>query len=169
VLILGLTAILSCHLLKDVNSRVACSVYFFVNFIQVLKAYLIFCFMTLESLFLCLECRSQTCRGWTLRHSKNKKKKQSTRCWYLVTSTIFPLKTCQPSSRNKAAPYLKRLVAGFPPRRPGFKPGSSHVGFVVDKVALEQVFSEYFGFPCLPIFLFHNHHHLSSGAGTIGQ
>jgi hypothetical protein len=34
---------------------------------------------------------------------------------------------------NKAAPYLNRLVAGFPPRRPGFKPGSSHVGFVVEK------------------------------------
>jgi hypothetical protein len=29
-----------------------------------------------------------------------------------------------------------------------FKPGSGHVGFVVDKVALGQVFSEYFGFPC---------------------
>jgi hypothetical protein len=28
------------------------------------------------------------------------------------------------------------------------------VGFVVDKVALEQVFSEYFGFPCQ--FLFRN-------------
>jgi hypothetical protein len=27
------------------------------------------------------------------------------------------------------------------------------VGFVVDKVALGQVFSEYFGFPCLPIFI----------------
>jgi hypothetical protein len=40
---------------------------------------------------------------------------------------------------------LKRLVAGFPPRRPGFKPGSGHVGFVVDKVAPGQVFSEYFG------------------------
>jgi hypothetical protein len=26
------------------------------------------------------------------------------------------------------------------PRRPGFDPGSVHVGFVVDKVALEQVF-----------------------------
>jgi hypothetical protein len=25
---------------------------------------------------------------------------------------------------------------------------SDHVGFVVDKVALGQVFSEYFGFPC---------------------
>jgi hypothetical protein len=28
-----------------------------------------------------------------------------------------------------------RLDAGFPPRRPGFEPGSSHVGLVVDKVA----------------------------------
>jgi hypothetical protein len=61
---------------------------------------------------------------------------------------------------TKAAPYLKRLVAGFPPRRPGFKPGSGQVGFVVDKVALGQVFSEYFGFPCQFSFhqiLHHNH------------
>jgi hypothetical protein len=44
------------------------------------------------------------------------------------------------------------------------------VGFVVDKVALRQVFSEYFGFPCQ--FAFHqllDNHHLSSGADTIGQ
>jgi hypothetical protein len=41
----------------------------------------------------------------------------------------------------------------------------------VDKVALGQVFSEYFGFPCQSSFhkLLHNHPHLSSGAGTIGQ
>jgi hypothetical protein len=32
-----------------------------------------------------------------------------------------------------AAPQLKQLVAGFPLWQPGFKPGSSHVGFVVDK------------------------------------
>jgi hypothetical protein len=71
----------------------------------------------------------------------------------------------------KAAPQLKRLVAGFASRRSGFKTGSSHVGFVVDKVALGQVFSEYFGFPCQSSFhqFLHNHHHLSSGAGTIGQ
>jgi hypothetical protein len=44
------------------------------------------------------------------------------------------------------------------------------VGFVVDKVALGRVFSEYFGFPCQ--FSFHllvHTHHLTSGAGTIGQ
>jgi hypothetical protein len=45
------------------------------------------------------------------------------------------------------------------------------VEFVVDKVALGQVFSEHFGFPCQSSFhqLLHNHHHLSSGAGTIGK
>jgi hypothetical protein len=38
------------------------------------------------------------------------------------------------------------------------------VGFVVDKMALGQVFSEYFGFPCQSSFhqLLHNHPHLSS-------
>jgi hypothetical protein len=45
------------------------------------------------------------------------------------------------------------------------------VGFLVDKVALGQVFSVYFGFPCQFSFhrLLHTHHHLPSGAGTIGQ
>jgi hypothetical protein len=39
-----------------------------------------------------------------------------------------------------AVPWLRRLVAGLSPRRPGFNPGSVHMGFVVDKVALGQVF-----------------------------
>jgi hypothetical protein len=67
--------------------------------------------------------------------------------------------------------YRQALVAGFPPRRPGFKPRSGDVGFMVDKVTLVQVFSEYFGFPCQVSFhqLLHIHHHLSSGAGTIGR
>jgi hypothetical protein len=61
------------------------------------------------------------------------------------------------------------VFAGFPLRRPGFDPRSSHVGFVVEKVALGQVSSEYFGFP-YP-FSFHQmlHTHLSSGAVTIGK
>jgi hypothetical protein len=58
----------------------------------------------------------------------------------------------------------------FQPRRPGFEPSSGHVGFVVDKVALGQVFSDYFSSPCQLSFhrLLHIHH-LSSGAGTISQ
>jgi hypothetical protein len=71
--------------------------------------------------------------------------------------------------------FLGRAIAQAVSRRiptsvPGFEPRSGHVGFVVDKVALGQVFSEYFGFPCK--FSFHrllHIHHLSSGAGTIGQ
>jgi hypothetical protein len=51
------------------------------------------------------------------------------------------------------------------------KRAKSHVGFVVDKMALGQVFSEYFGFPCQSSFhqFLHNHHRLPSGAGTICQ
>jgi hypothetical protein len=37
--------------------------------------------------------------------------------------------------------------------------GSGHVGFMVDKVALGQVFSEYF----------HTHHRPSFGSGTMRQ
>jgi hypothetical protein len=72
----------------------------------------------------------------------------------------------EPSSSWKAEPYL----AGFPMRRPWFEPRPGHVGFVADKAALVQVFSEYSGFPYQ--FSFHrllHTHHLSSGAGTIGQ
>jgi hypothetical protein len=62
------------------------------------------------------------------------------------------------------------VSAGFPRRRLGLEPRWGNVGFVVDKVALGQVFSEYFGFPCQ--FSFHrllHTHYLSPGAGTILQ
>ena len=39
-----------------------------------------------------------------------------------------------------AVPWLRRLVAGLSLRRPEFDPRSVHVKFVVDKVALRQVF-----------------------------
>jgi hypothetical protein len=52
----------------------------------------------------------------------------------------------------------------------GFEPESGHVGFVVDKVAMGQIFSCYFSFPYQFAFhrLLHNHH-LSSGASTIDK
>jgi hypothetical protein len=64
----------------------------------------------------------------------------------------------------------KAVSRRLPTTPAGFQPRSGHVGFVVDKVALGQVYSEYFGFPCQFSFhrLLHNHH-LSSGVGTIGQ
>jgi hypothetical protein len=50
---------------------------------------------------------------------------------------------------SEAMPWLRRLAAGLPPWRPGFDPGSVHVGFVVDKVALGQVFPPSSSvFPC---------------------
>jgi hypothetical protein len=42
---------------------------------------------------------------------------------------------------------IAQTVAGFPLQRPGFESESRQVGFMVDKVALEQVSSGYFGFP----------------------
>jgi hypothetical protein len=62
---------------------------------------------------------------------------------------------------RKAEPWLRRLAAGLPERRPGFDPGSLHMGFVVHKVALGQVFSPSTSvFPCQ----FH-----STGAPLLGK
>jgi hypothetical protein len=44
-------------------------------------------------------------------------------------------------------------MAFFLPRLPEFNPGSSDVGFVVDKVKLGQVFSEYFGFSAISDYI----------------
>jgi hypothetical protein len=53
----------------------------------------------------------------------------------------------------QANELLRRLVAGFPPRRPGFDSRSGHVRFIVDKVTLGKIFFKYFGFPCQFSFL----------------
>jgi hypothetical protein len=51
---------------------------------------------------------------------------------------------------DRTVPHLRLVITSFPPRRPGLEPGSGCVGFVMDKAALEQVFSEYSSFP-MPI------------------
>jgi hypothetical protein len=48
----------------------------------------------------------------------------------------------------KARPWLRQLVASFSPLWSGIEPMSGRVEVVVDKTALGQIFSEYFGFPC---------------------
>jgi hypothetical protein len=69
--------------------------------------------------------------------------------------TLYRLVDCICEGRAVA----QRLDAGFPPRRPGFAYGQ-HLGFVVDKAALMQVFSEYFGYPCQSFHRFlHYHNH----------
>jgi hypothetical protein len=57
---------------------------------------------------------------------------------------------------------IGRLVADLPQRRPVLTPGSVHVGFAVDKVALGQVFLRVFWFslvtvipPWLCILMYH--------------
>jgi hypothetical protein len=47
------------------------------------------------------------------------------------------------NNQGKKEGRTERYIEKWPclsPRRPGFDPGSVHVGFVVDKVALGQVF-----------------------------
>jgi hypothetical protein len=51
------------------------------------------------------------------------------------TSSIGPIQVCV-----LGVVWLRRLVAGLSTRRPLFSPRSTHVGFVVDKVTLGQVF-----------------------------
>jgi hypothetical protein len=46
-----------------------------------------------------------------------------------------------------AVPRLRRLDVGLLPRKPAFDPGLVHVGFLVDKVALGQVFPQVLQFP----------------------
>jgi hypothetical protein len=55
----------------------------------------------------------------------------SNNCWY----------------EQKAVPWLRLLVAGLLPWRPGFAPRSVHAGFLVDKVALGQGFLLVLGCP----------------------
>jgi hypothetical protein len=63
---------------------------------------------------------------------------------------------------EKALPWLRRLVAGLSPRRPGFDPRSVHMGFVVDKVALGLVFLPVLQFSPVSIIppMLHTHLHL---------
>jgi hypothetical protein len=62
--------------------------------------------------------------------------------------------------------FLGRAVAQalsrwFPTAADRVRARTGHVGFVVGKVALGQVFSEYFGFPCQSSFhqILHYHNH----------
>jgi hypothetical protein len=67
-----------------------------------------------------------------------------------------------------AVPWLRELVAGLPPRRPGFASGSVHVRFMVDKVALGQVFLRVLRFSPVSIIPPGLHTHISSRGWTIG-
>jgi hypothetical protein len=61
--------------------------------------------------------------------------------------------------KPETVPWLKRLSAGLSPWRPGFAPESVHLGFVVDKVELAQVFLRVLRFSPVSIIppLLHTH------------
>jgi hypothetical protein len=48
-------------------------------------------------------------------------------------------------------PWCRSLADGLSPQRPRFNPKSMHVIFISGRVALGQVFSEYFDF-CLSVW-----------------
>jgi hypothetical protein len=58
--------------------------------------------------------------------------------------------------------WLRRLVAGLPPWRPGFEAWSVRAGFVMDKVALGQFFLSVLRFLHVSIISpgLHTHNHL---------
>jgi hypothetical protein len=75
-------------------------------------------------------------RHWTLEmHTLTQNIRILARKVQIVKDKKNHVKKTHRLTGKKAAPCLKWLVAGFPPRRPG----SGQVGFVVDKVALGQV------------------------------
>jgi hypothetical protein len=68
----------------------------------------------------------------------------SIKCWESTEwlHNLWPLEWYSaPQSQLVSLPWLTSLFSDFPPLRPGFEPGSGHVGFVVDKSALWQVIS----------------------------
>jgi hypothetical protein len=74
---------------------------------------------------------------------------------FLSSSFFWRLKTLLTEAIGRAIAQAARR------RLPGFELESVQVGFVVDKVALGQVFSEYFGFPCPSSLhqILHHHNH----------
>jgi hypothetical protein len=72
---------------------------------------------------------------------------------------------CECKLGRVVVPWLRRLVADISPRRPGFVPGSIHVRFVVDKVALGQAFLRVLRFSpvnIIPPSLSPNSYHLGN-------
>jgi hypothetical protein len=76
---------------------------------------------------------------WLVEENRTNSKKAFSVTWsYTKTDgakTEAPWKAA-PVTYTASRTAARRLVAGFPPRRPGFEPESVHVRFEVDKMAL---------------------------------
>jgi hypothetical protein len=94
--------------------------------------------------------------------------------WGVLSCEIIPDQMIDPTNALHITwdntGYLRcatgRAIAQAVSRRPG----SGHMGFVVGKAALGQLFSEYFGLSCQAFHrLLHTHHSSSTGTGTMGH
>jgi hypothetical protein len=62
---------------------------------------------------------------------------------YFKSSLLDGISNCE-----EAMPWLRQLVADLSSQGPGLYPKPIHVGCVMGKLALGQLFSEYFRFVC---------------------
>jgi hypothetical protein len=78
----------------------------------------------------------------------------------LITSTMIELYLNSANVISKAGSRhaVAQAVSCWLPTAAARVHFGQHVGFVVDKAALGQVFSEYFGFPCQSFHQFLHHH-----------
>jgi hypothetical protein len=104
-------------------------------------------------------------QGVTIQHSKSTDP-------MLRKPQIFIEKTnyCTPNMISVRPCHIQAVSRRLSTAAARIRAGSVHVEFVVDKVALGQVFSEYFGFPCnFPFHQLLHNLYVSSEAGTISQ
>jgi hypothetical protein len=76
-------------------------------------------------------------------------------------SSFFPRCFCEFRVMVHMMPWLRRLVGGLSPRRPGFDPRPVRGRFVVDRLSLGQVFLRIIRFLRVSIIpsMFHTHLH----------
>jgi hypothetical protein len=72
-----------------------------------------------------------------------------------MASAVAYFKYCSRTGTGNCTSFRIILFKAVPRLRPGFKPRPIHVGFVVDEVALGQVFLQVLRFP--PVSTIHTH------------
>jgi hypothetical protein len=101
--------------------------------------------------------------GWLIGYSG------LSRLFAALKHTKPKLKYCTQVNLNIGRAIAQAVSRWLPTAAARVRTRSSKVGFVVAKLTLGQVFSEYLGFPCQPSFHQILHHHNHPGAGTIGH
>jgi hypothetical protein len=82
--------------------------------------------------------KSFSCAHWIATDGRGGQEKFS--CYCRLSKPGRQARGCLVLVKVVWCRWVRRLVAGFSPRRPRLTPGSVHFGFVVDKVTLGYVF-----------------------------